>query len=66
MKKNSYDVMVRVEVETNISIRASSYEEALEQARQLGVKDVVEFDTDFNDGNIRVTGIFINDELPHK
>ena len=63
MKRNKeYTVNVKVTVDTNVTINAPSYEEALVKARELGVKDVVEFDTDFNDGSIAVTGIWNFDE----
>lgn len=65
-RQKSYQVNVQVEVHTEIEVKAESYEEALEKARELGVKDVVDFDTSFNDGNVRVTGVWNFDEEPHK
>lgn len=65
-KKNStYDVLVNVRVETSITVAADSYEEALAKARDLKVKDVVELDTDFNDGDIAIVGVFNNNEEKH-
>jgi hypothetical protein len=59
VKKNkTFTVQVTVEVFTTVEIKAASLEEAITEARKLGVKDVVEFDGEFNDGSIEVTGAF--------
>lgn len=65
-KHKTYDVSVKVVVDTTISITASSYEEALTKARELGVRDVVEFDTDFNNGSVAITGVYNFSEENHK
>lgn len=65
MKNRTYEISVKVTVDTNISISAKTYEEALQKARALEVKDVVEFDTDYNDGSIAITGVY-NFEEPGK
>lgn len=57
-KNKEFNVILKVVVETEISISADSYENALIKARELGVKDVVEFDTSFNDGSIEISGIY--------
>ncbi len=57
-KNKEFNVILKVVVETEISISADSYENALIKARELGVKDVVEFDTSFNDGSIEIGGIY--------
>lgn len=58
MKNKIYNVMVSVKVDTAIEVKASSFEEALERVRDYKVKDVVEFDTDFIDGDIKITGVY--------
>lgn len=58
MKQKVYNVSVKVKVDTILEIKAASFEEALQKAAGYGVKDVVEFDTDYCDGEIEVTGVF--------
>ena len=59
MKKNKdFIIAVKVILDTTVEIKAESLEEALKQGRELGLRDVVEFDGDFNDGSIEVTGVF--------
>lgn len=57
-KNKKFNVIVKVSVETELEISAESYEQALEKAREYNVKDVVDFNTPFNDGNISVSGIY--------
>lgn len=57
-KNKTFNVTVKVTVETVIDISAESYEQALEKAREYSVKDVVDFDTDYNDGSIEISGIY--------
>lgn len=57
--RKTFDVWVKVTVETVIPIKAETFEEALAEARTYGVRDVVSFDTDFNDGGIEVTGVMV-------
>lgn len=58
-KKNKmYQVYFNVNVETVVEISAQSYEEALSKAREYDVKDIVEFDTVFNDGSVQVVGVY--------
>lgn len=57
-KKHNYNVFVKVELETEISISAESFEEALTKARELKTKDVVEFDTPHNDSNVEIVGVY--------
>lgn len=61
-KLKTYTVSLRIVVETNIEVPAENYEQAISKAREIKVKDVVEFDTDFNDGNIAILGIFNHEE----
>lgn len=62
MKDKKYNVYVKILVETELKINAQSLEEALDKARKYKVKDVVDFDSDFIDGNISVIGIFNDKE----
>lgn len=57
-KNKDYEVYLKVMVETSLEVSAESYEAALEKARNFGVKDVVEFDSPYNDGSISVIGIY--------
>lgn len=57
-KSKTYEVQVKVMVDTTVLVSANTYEDAIAKARDLGVKDIVEFDTDFNDGNIAILGIY--------
>lgn len=57
-KQTEYQVIVKVTIETVLKIVANSFEEALSKAGEFGVRDVVSFDTEYNDGDIRVVGVF--------
>lgn len=57
-KLKEYFVSVKVLVDTTVTVRAESFEDALIKGRELDVKDVVEFDTDYNDGSIEVSGVY--------
>jgi sugar/nucleoside kinase (ribokinase family) len=56
-KKERYEVYVKVIVETSLNISADSFEEAIAKAKEYGVKDVVDFDTAYNDGSIEIIGV---------
>lgn len=62
-KKKTFSVTFNVEVHTSIEIQADSFEEALTKARTYEVKDIVDFDTDFIDGQVKVTTIWNNEGL---
>lgn len=64
MKKNNkqYEISFKVIVDTTIQISAESYEQALTKAREYSVRDLVAFDTGFNDGSVAVTGVFNSSE----
>ena len=49
--------MVKVVVMTMVPLRAKTFEEAVAEAKALKERDVVDFDTDFNDGAIEIEGI---------
>lgn len=57
-KNKTFNVSLKVIVETDLEISAESFEEALAKAREFGVKDVVEFDSSFNDGSVAVMGVY--------
>ena len=54
---DKFVAFVRVVVDTTVSLRAKTFEDALVEAKALKERDVVEFDGDFNDGSIDVTGV---------
>jgi len=60
-----FSAMVKVTIFTTVSLRAKSYEEAIAEARQIKERDVVSFDTDFNDGSIDISAIF-DDTVDHE
>lgn len=62
-KLKIFSVSLLVKVDTNIKIQADSLEQAIEKARLYEVKDIVEFDTEYNDGSIKVTGAYDYSEL---
>ena len=57
----SFSVMAKVEIETSITIRAESLEDAVAKSASLKETDFVEIYGDFNDGGIKITGCFEND-----
>lgn len=57
-KKKTFNIQVQVNVMTDITVTADSMEEALEFGRSQGVRDVVDFEGDYIDGDIKVTGVF--------
>lgn len=58
-KRKRFDVHVRVTVDTVLEILAFDADDALDQAREIEVKDVVQFDTSFSDGNVSIKGVHI-------
>lgn len=56
-KKSRFTVYVTVTVETELDIRAETFEEALEIAKGYEVKEVVDFNTPHNDSSIKVRGV---------
>ena len=57
-KQESYEVTFTVKVTTSVPITASSFEDAIDKAREYIVKDIVDFDTDFIDGDLEIDGVF--------
>ena len=63
--KDRFGHMVKVTIFTTVSLQAKSYEEAIAEARQIKERDVVSFNTDFNDGSIDISAIF-DDTVDHE
>jgi len=57
-KNRTYAVTFKVVVETPVDIGAQSFEEAIQKARTYEVKDIVDFNTDFIDGDISITSVW--------
>lgn len=64
MRKKNYTAYFKVVVDLSIEITAESYEQALEKARKINVRDMVDFDADYEDGSIAVTGMYNEKEEP--
>ena len=56
-KTDQFDAFVRVTVETTVSLRAKTFEDAIAEAQALKERDIVSFDGDYNDGAIEVTAV---------
>ncbi len=56
-----FTAQFRVEVYTDVAIKAESLEDALNQAKEFDVTDVVEIPGGHVDSNIRLTGVFDTD-----
>ena len=57
-KTEEYYITARLALEVNIAITASSLEDAVEKSKSLNVENFVEILGDYNDGEMRITGIF--------
>ena len=57
-KLNNYTVMVDIKLSTDVEIKADSFEQAIEEAKKLAVTDIVEFEGNFNDGEVEVMGVY--------
>ena len=57
----SFSVMAKVEIETSITIRAESLEDAVEKATNLKEADFVEIHGEFVGGEVKITGCYEND-----
>lgn len=57
-KNKTYTVMLDIKLSTDVEISAESFEEALSKARELKTLDVVTFDGNHNDSEVKVTGVF--------
>lgn len=57
-KLKTYQVMVHVNLDTVVEVKAESLEDAIARGREFKMKDVVDFDTDWVDGDITVNGVY--------
>ena len=57
-KQKTFTVHFDLKLVTTLDLRADSLEEAIAKAREYGVKDLVEFESDYIDGEVEVTGVF--------
>ncbi|HKZ41351.1 MAG TPA: hypothetical protein VJ044_10345 [Candidatus Hodarchaeales archaeon] len=57
-KQKTFTVQFDLKLVTTLDLRADSLEEAIAKAREYGVKDLVEFESDYIDGEVEVTGVF--------
>jgi hypothetical protein len=59
-KRQEYMVYAKVVVDCAIPVAATSFEDALEQARDLKVLDFVEVLGEHNDSNHQITGVYLS------
>lgn len=59
--KQTYTLMVKINLDLGVKISADSLENAIAQGRELGVEDVINFDHDYNDGSIKLSGAYLHD-----
>ncbi len=57
-KIKSFYVMAKLQIDCNITIKAASLEDAVEQSKKLKEKDFVTVLGEFNDGNLAIYGAF--------
>lgn len=57
-KKKTYNVSFNIEVFTSIEVSADSLEDALAQAREFGVTDVIDIPGEHIDSSLEVTGVY--------
>lgn len=57
-KQKTYHIMFNINLDTDVEISAASLEEALQKGKQIKLTEVVSFDGNYNDGEIKVTGVF--------
>ena len=62
-KRRTFAVGLGIRIWTEIEVEASTYEEALEKARKLELKDIVDFDTPFNDGGMDIISLYDSSKL---
>lgn len=60
-KLKEFNVQVKVDLTTDVTIRAENMADALARAGELDMSDVVEFSGDYIDGSVKVTGLFTID-----
>jgi hypothetical protein len=57
-KQKMFTVQFDLNLVIAVDISAGTLEEAIAKGRKYGVKDLVKFDSDFFDGEVKVTGVF--------
>lgn len=62
-KRKEFTINFLIKLDTSIQIEATTFEEALEKARTKGVRDMIEFDSEYSDGSIKVIGVYDYSEI---
>lgn len=57
-KKQSFTVQAKLELTLSVDVRAKDMDEALAEAKKLGIGDFVTVKSDLYDESIELTGIF--------
>lgn len=57
-KRRRFTVHIQIDLWTEKEILADSFEDALTQARDLSIHDLIKIRGGHHDSNIRVTGVF--------
>lgn len=57
-KLTNFIISVKIILDTDFSITAENFEQALLKAAEVKVTDVVEFEGNHNDSSIDITGVF--------
>lgn len=60
-KNKTFSVCGKLELDISLDVSAASLEEAVAQSKKLDVDDFVEITGEYNDGNLRITGLFEHD-----
>ena len=55
---NTFSVWAKLNLDVSIEIKAESLEDAVVRSKELKEHDFVEFLGDFNDGDMKITGVF--------
>lgn len=58
VKTKTFNVTARLGLEVNIEISASSLEDAVQKSKNLTHTDFVDILGDFNDGEMKINGVF--------
>ncbi len=57
-KIRDYEVQAKLTLYTSTTVSARSLEEATEKSKNLKEQDFVDFNGDYIDGNMRITGVY--------
>ncbi len=55
---NTYSIWAIVEIDATVNIEAESFEDALQRAKSLKETDFVKPLSNYNDGTLKIRGIF--------